>query len=120
RMNDNKPLPEAQSPSEWATVMAFVVCFVFFAFSYPIASRAIEPLQVGWVKFLIYAIVPTSATFIILYSSRWHPEITGVIRTCSLLLITCAILSVVLLTVELILCISQVFIAVFSNGSGPG
>jgi hypothetical protein len=96
------------------------VCFVSSTFFYPIAGRVIEPLEIGWVKFLIYAIVPASVTFIFLYRSRWHPEITGVARTCSLLLITCEILTIVPLTFIFVLGIAQVWIAVFFHGSGPG
>src|SRR5258708_39057012 len=98
-------MPEPQPPSERAIVMAFIACLVSSAFFYSVARPVVEPLEIGWYKFLIYAIVPTSVTFIILYRSCWHSEITGIARTCSLLLLTCAILGAVLLTVESMLCI---------------
>jgi hypothetical protein len=49
-------------------------------------------LEVPWIEFLAYALVPVVVTFLILYRSCWHREIAGARRTCSLLLLSCVIL----------------------------
>lgn len=113
---DDEQESKPQSPSERALILASIACFV----SYSIAKRVVEPLEIGWAKYMVYALIPISVTFIILYRSCWHPEITGIARTYSLLLFACIILSIVLLTFEFVLCVAPIFIAVFSNGSGPG
>jgi hypothetical protein len=63
---------------------------------YWVAGRAVELLEVRWIEWLVYAIIPISVTFIILYRSCWNPEIKGVTQTCSLLLLSCIILGDVL------------------------
>ena len=46
---------------------------------------------------LVYALLPLSVTFIILYRSCWHQELSKAKRAMSSLLISCVILGGVLL-----------------------
>ena len=119
-MDDNEQMPEVQSPSKQAIIVASIACFVSLTLFYSIARPAVELLEVGWIEFLAYAIIPTSVTFIILYRSCWHEEITGVARTCSLFLLSCIILSGVLIIIGILLCLIPVLITAFSVTDDPG
>jgi hypothetical protein len=91
-MDDDEQTPEVQSPLQRTFVMASIACFASLTVFYWGARRAVELIEVRWVEWLVYAVIPISVTFIILYRSCWHREITGAARTCSLLLLSCIIL----------------------------
>lgn len=76
---------------------AFVACFVALVTVYWAAHPVVSRLGVWWAEALVYAAIPITATFTILYRSRWHREVAGGKRTGSLLLISCAIFGGVLL-----------------------
>ena len=94
-MNHSDQPSEIQSP---IGVAAFA-CLVCFAFFYWYAEPAVKVLDVLWAKLLVYALIPILVTFIILYCSGWHREIVGPTRTCSLLLLSFAILVGVLFAI---------------------
>jgi hypothetical protein len=91
-MNNDERLSEVQSPLQRAVVFASLACFGSLTFIYCVARPAVELLEARWAELLVYAIIPIAVTFIILYRSCWHREITGVARTSSLLLISGLIL----------------------------
>jgi hypothetical protein len=113
-MDDNEQTPEVQSPSQQTIVIASIACFVSLIFFYLAARRAVELLQVRWIEWLVYSIIPISVTFTILYRSCWHPEISGAARTCSLLLLSCIIL------VGVFIAIGFIILGVFAFFSGIG
>jgi len=69
-----------------------LVCFAAFVFMNCVARPMVEKLEVDWAVLLVDMLVPISVTFVSLYRSCWHPEITGAARTISLLLLSCLIL----------------------------
>ena len=84
-----------------------------------VARPMVEKLEVDWAVLLIDMLVPISVTFVSLYRSCWHPEITGAARTVSLLLLSCLNLicvtaAFVLLVVICYLAYATVFVG-FSN-----
>src|ERR1039457_1520485 len=105
-MNENEQTPEVQTPLRRVIVIASIASLVSLVFFYCVARPAVSRLQVWWVELLVYAIIPISVTFIILYRSCWHREITGAARTCSLLLISCIILGGDLIAIGFMLCIA--------------
>ena len=102
-MDDNEQT-SVQSPSEQAIVIASICCYVSLIFFYWVAKRVVVRLEVRWIELLVYAIIPITVTFIILYRSCWHREITGAARTCSLLLLSCVILGGELIAIGFMLC----------------
>jgi hypothetical protein len=66
-----------------------VVHFVF--------KSAIAWLEVWWVELFVYAFIPVSIIFVILYRSCWHRELTGATRTFSLVGLSSVIFVAVLL-----------------------
>jgi len=89
--NDEQP-KEVLSPSQRIIVFASIACFVSLTFFCWVARPAVELLKVRWAELSLYALIPISVTFFVLYRSCWHREIAGVVRACSLLLIACVIL----------------------------
>src|ERR1035437_9343107 len=63
--------------------VAWLACLVSFGLIYWVARPVVMLLAVWWVELLVYALIPVAVSFIILYRSCWHQEITGVARTCS-------------------------------------
>ena len=92
-VNNNEQTPEAQSPLQHAFAIASVACFASLLIVCWAARPAADWLATTWAGLLVYAIIPISVTFIILYRSCWHREILGAARTCRLLLLSCAILA---------------------------
>jgi hypothetical protein len=109
-MNESEQIPEVQSFSKRAIIIASSVCFASSICFYWIARPAVSQLQVLWMELLVYAIIPISVTFIVLYRSYWHREITGVARTCSLLLLSCIILAGEIIAIVILLCLLAIFI----------
>ena len=99
--------------------MAFLMCCISFMVVYWRAKPVLEPLGVGWVELVAYGILPTAVTFILLYRSGWHREIMGVARTCSVLLLSSAILGGVLIAVGFMFCVLMFLLNAVSGGFHP-
>jgi hypothetical protein len=106
-MDNNGQSPEVQPPLQRAVVMASIACFASLTFFYWVARPAVESIEDGWAEFMVYAIIPMTVTFIILYRSCWHREITGIARTGSLLLLSCIILGSEVIAVGFMLCVAM-------------
>ena len=113
-MDEIEPSPEVQSPLQRVIAVASTASFVSLIFSFVAARWAVSQLQGWWVQLLAYAIVPVSVAFIILYRSCWHREIKGGARTCSLLLVSCAILAGDVVAVGVVICAAVVFICLIA------
>jgi hypothetical protein len=111
-MNHNDQPSEIQSP---VGLSAFV-CFVALAFIYWVARPAVKLLEVGWAELLVYAIIPISVTFITLYRSCWHREVTGAARTLSLIFLSCLIFGGVLVAVVIIIILASLVYSRFVDG----
>jgi cytochrome bd-type quinol oxidase subunit 2 len=105
---------EFQFPLPRVIVIALLACLVSLLFIYWAARPVVERLEVWWVEWLVYALIPIAVTFIILYCSSWHREITGAARTCSLLLLSCVILGGLLFAIGI-----SVFVVWFCSQSLP-
>jgi hypothetical protein len=117
-MNDNIPASsEIQSPVQRAVLLATFACFVSLAFCYWVARPVVESIEVSWIEFLAYALVPMAVTFMILYRSCWHREIFGARRTCSLLLLSFTILGGVILGSSLLLYMAMFGLNALSGGN---
>ncbi len=81
--------------------------------------RVVERLQNGWVQLLVYAFVPMTIAFVILYRSDWHPEITGAARTCLLILLCGIIFIGVLIACGIMLCMGLYILIGLTTGFGP-
>jgi hypothetical protein len=79
----------------------------------------VDLLENRWAKFLVYAIVQISVTFIILYRSCWHSEITGAARTFVLFLLSWIILVGVSLAIGVMLCLAWFCLNAVSGGFHP-
>lgn len=102
-MNDDEQTTGIQSPLQRVIILASLACFGSFTFVYWVARPAVELLEVRWAEFLIYAAIPISVTFMILYRSCWHREIARAARACSLLLLSSVILVGVLFAIGVML-----------------
>jgi len=113
--------PPDGSPSEVSSPvgLALLACVASFGLVYALARPLVGRLSVWWIELWVYALVPVTVTFIILYRSQWHPEITGVARTCSLLLLSCVILGGIILAVGLLLALGCFFIINLKSNFGP-
>jgi hypothetical protein len=117
-MNDDTPASsEVQSPVQQAVILASFACFVSLAFCYWAARPVVDSIEVPWIEFLAYALVPMAVTFMILYRSGWHREIFGAKRTCSLLLLSFTILSGVILGSSLLLYVAMFGLNALSGGN---
>jgi len=117
-MNDDKPASsEIQSPVQRAVIIAVFACFGSLGFCYWAARPLVNRIEVPWIEFFIYALVPMAVTFTILYCSDWHREIAGAKRTCSLLLLSCAILAGVLVGIGLLLDVATFSLKALSGGN---
>lgn len=112
--NNDQPL-KVQSPVGYSSL----VCFVSFTFMYWVANPVVKLLEVDWAILLVDTIIPISVTFVTLYRSCWHGEITGAARTLSLIFLSCMIfggvmITFVVVTVMLYVAYSTFFVG-FSN-----
>ena|ERR1039457_5281358 len=105
-MNENEQTTEVQSPLRRDIVIASIASLVSLIIFFCAARPAVSKLQDWWAELLVYALIPISVAFVILYRSCWHREITGAARTCSLLLISCMILGGDLIAVGAVLCLA--------------
>jgi hypothetical protein len=122
-MNENEQTPEVQSPLRRDIVIASIASLVSLTIFFCAARPAVSKLQVWWAELLIYAFIPISVAFVILYRSCWHREIAGAARTCSLLMISCIILAGDLIAVGAMLFVAASFICMIAfcmNGVSGG
>jgi hypothetical protein len=124
-MNENdqipepqQPLPEGQHPLQRIITIAAVACFASSLGFYLISRHEVSQLQVWWAELLVYAAVPIAVTFIVLYRSDWHREITGAARTCSLLLLSGVILGGEMIVAVVTLGVAVMFICAGLFGVG--
>jgi hypothetical protein len=82
--NNNDQSLKVQSPVGFSSL----VCFVSFVFMNWVAKPAVKLLEVDWAELLVDTIISISVTFVTLYRSCWHREITGAARTLSLIFIS--------------------------------
>jgi len=102
-----------ESPITFSSFACAACLFLCNWIARPIASQ----LAVGWTLFfLLYAVIPISATFFILYRSCWHQKITGVARTVSLILLSCAIFLGVLIISMIVLTLGLMVFLTFVDG----
>lgn len=80
-----------ESPLSRILRIGSLACFVSAMGFYGVAHFFVSRLQVWWMEALIYTLVPLSVTFVVLYRSCWHREISGAQRTSRLLALSCAI-----------------------------
>ena len=113
-MNENDSIPEVQQPFpeephplQRIITIAAVACFASALGFYLISRHEVAQLQVWWAELMVYAVVPVAVTFVVLYRSGWHREITGAARTCSLLVLSGAILGG-----EMILAVATIGVAI--------
>jgi hypothetical protein len=117
-MNDEIPASsEIQFPVQRAVILAVFACFVSLALIYWASRPLVNQLEVPWIEFLAYALVPMAVTFMILYRSGWHREIFGARRTCSLLLLSFTILGGVILGSSLLLYMAMFGLNALSGGN---
>jgi hypothetical protein len=101
---------EEEAPWPRGMVMATLACMVSSLGFYCVARWAVSLLQVWWAELLVYATFPIAVTFVVLYRSSWHREITGAARTCSALLLSCLILGGEIIVAAAVLCLALVCI----------
>ena len=78
-MNNDEQPPKLQPPYGIAIIASiFSLMFVHFVF-----RSAIAWLEVWWAELLAYALIPVSVIFAIIYRSHWRRELTGAMRTLS-------------------------------------
>src|SRR5690348_16386638 len=110
QMLEDQQKPEEQHPVRRVMASAATVCFITAIGFYLLAGWEVSRLQVWWAELLVYAIAPTAVTFIVLYRSGWHREITGAARTGSVLLLSCAILGGEMIAVVVMFVLAVLFI----------
>ncbi len=116
-MSTDERLPEVQSPVQRVVVLSVLACFGSLMFIYLAARHVVELFEALWAEWLVYSSIPMAVTFVILYRSCWHREITGLARTSALLLISCLILAGVILAVGFLLCITWFCCNAVSGGN---
>ena len=119
-MDDYQPEPEIQTPQQRIIVIASAACFFSLLIIYRFARSVVELLGVPWIEFLAYAVVPIAVTFVILYNSCWHGEISGAARTGYLLLLSSVILGGVLVAIAYLLCVGVLAATFFNYTGDPG
>ena len=111
-LSDNEQPRQVQSP----VGVCSMACFVSLAFIYFAARPLVSRLQVWWAELLVYALIPTVLTFILLYRSSWHREITGAARTLSLALLSSVILGGVLIADTIFIILLALVYSTFIDG----
>lgn len=102
-MNDDDRPSEVPSPFQREVVLASLACFGSLLFIYWLARPALERLDVGWAGLLVYAIIPLTVTFVILFHSGWHREIARTARAGLVLLLSSVILAGVVFAIGVML-----------------
>lgn len=113
---DNDPISEIQPPWQQAIAIALIICFVSWFTFYWIAWPAVELLAIRWMEWMVYAFVPIAVTFIYLYRSGWHLEITGASRTGSLFLLSCLIFGGEMIAVPMLTCLVAFCVNAITGG----
>ena len=111
-LDDNEQPQRTQSPLGFC----LMVCFVSLALFYLAARPAVSRMHVWWAELLIYALVPTIVTFVTLYRSGWHREITGAARTFSVIFLSCIILGGAMLAAVVFIILGSLVYSTFVDG----
>ena len=111
-LSDNEQLQQVQSP----VGVCSIACFVSLALVYFAARPVVSRLEVWWAELLVYALIPTLLTFILLYRSSWHREITGAPRTLSLALLSSVILGGVMIADVICIILLSLVYSTFIDG----
>ena len=104
-MTQNDQPAEFQSPIGAASF----ACLVCLAFIYWLTRPAVMRLGIWWEELVVYALVPVSVTFVILYRSQWHRELARAARASWLVLLSCVIFCSDLLIIGLFIALLFVF-----------
>jgi hypothetical protein len=115
-MNETEQMPETRSPMPRIVGVASLSCLVSLILFYWAVRGAVSEIGVWWEEWLVYATVPVLLTFLILYRSCWHPEITGAARTCYLFLLSCLIFAGDIVAVGAMLGLAVFFIGMMAFG----
>ena len=110
---DENPTP----PEKRATPMAGIMCFVALVFTYLLNRHFTKGMAVGWWELLVLLSIPVAVTFAVLYRSRWHREITGFARTCSLLALSFLIAVGEVIGIVFMYCIALFCLMAISGGN---
>jgi hypothetical protein len=92
-MNTDEQPSKPQPPY----VIAVIASMASLAIVHLVFKSAIAWLEVWWAELFVYALIPISVIFFILYRSCWHRELTGALRTLSLVGLSSIIFAAVLL-----------------------
>jgi len=110
---DDKEQPQrSQSP----VGVCLLACFVSLALAYLAARPVVSRLHVWWAELLIYLFAPTLVTFITLYRSGWHRELTGAARTLSVILFSGVIMGGALLLAVIFIILGSLIYSTFVDG----
>jgi hypothetical protein len=114
-------LRPSEAPSEVSSPVgiALIACIVCSVLIFWAAGPVVVSLHVWWAELLVYALIPILVTFIILYRSDWHQEITGAARTSLLLLLSCIIFCCALIAMGVMLILGCVLTLGFKADMSP-
>ena len=90
--------------------LATFLCLALFGLIYGATRPLVTRIGIGWLEFLLYALLPLAATFTILYRSAWHREMAAVRRTGYLVLTSGLILCSDLVLIGIMLAALSIFI----------
>ena len=111
-LNHSHQPPETQSPFTASAIVSLVA----FAFIYWLDSEVVSALRLWWAELLVYALVPMLLSFIILYRSSWHQEMTRAGRTTLLALLSCLILPGVLIATGIAFALAVLVYSCYFDG----
>ena len=114
RRGDNGQPTDATLPIGMAAFM----CLACFACIYLSSKSWVVRLGVWWAELLVYALIPVSVAFVILYRSRWHLEMVRSARTSCLILFSFLILGGDLLFLGIAVALFCIFVGVGRVGPG--
>jgi hypothetical protein len=100
---------ETQSEASAPIGVALFACLVCFGSIYWVTRSVVGLLAVWWAELLVYALIPVSVTFVILYRSDWHRGITGTKRTSLMLLLSSGIFCCAIFAIGMMLLLGCIF-----------
>jgi hypothetical protein len=79
---------EIQSRAQREGVLAALACLGCSGLMFGIVAPALQRLHLGWAESLVSVAIPLGVTFVLLYGSSIHREMTRLTRSAYLLLIS--------------------------------